>query len=277
MTSAPPIDQIVAVPLDKILNDIDFNTRGQIIPFDVITLSNNMAEKGLLQAICLQPWDRTPGKEYRIILGHRRFEAAKLLKWPTIAATIKTGLSDEEALALNIIENVERSKLNILQEARGIYRFKLLGRTIREIADKVKMSPGWVQVRLDLLKLPIEIQNEAQADLLTTEHIKTLASMTRDEQFAALRQIKDAKLNNAKLVLKGKNKIKKVNPAEKKLRTAPEIEIMQDFIIDNLGNNLATRTLGWAGGYVSNIDFMKSLKMFAEETGKPFSIPDEYL
>jgi ParB/RepB/Spo0J family partition protein len=270
-------DQIVPLPMDKVLNDTEFNTRGEIIPFDVLTLSKNLAEVGLLQAICVQPWDKVPGKEYRIILGHRRYEAAKLLKWPTINATIKTGLSDEEALALNLIENVERSKLNILQEARGIYRFKLLGRTIREIADKVKMSPGWVQVRLDLLKLPVEIQKEAQADLLTTEHIKTLASMTRDEQFAALRQIKDSKLNNSKLVLKGKHKIKKPNPNEKKIRSPAEIEAMQDFIIDNLGNNLATRTLGWAGGYVTNIDFMKSLKMFAEQSGKTFTIPDEYL
>ena len=277
-------EQIEQILVAQVWNDIEFNSRGNIIPLEVVTLANNIKEKGLMQPIVIQPWEPgfskwvcPPGKKYRIVMGHRRYEAVKQLGVSKIKAIIKKGLSEEDALALNLIENIERKQLDLVQEAKSIQRFKLLGMTHREIAEKVKMSTGWVQVRMTLLELPIEIQQEAKLGTITTEHIKTIGGMNREEQFEAVRQIKDAKLAGTKLELRVRKKTAKVNPKEKKLRTGPEIEKMQDFIIDNMGQNLATRALAWSGGYIDNLAFMQSLKIWADQNGKPFSIPADYL
>lgn len=269
-------EHLISAPIVDIFNDTSFNCRGKIIPLDVMTLAQNLKEHGLLQPIAIQPWDKTPGKKWRIIVGHRRYEAAKQLGWETINAIVKEGLTEAQALALNLIENVERKQLNLLQEAHAVNRFRLIGMTHREIAEAVRMSPGWVQVRLAVMDLPIEIQNEAAAGMLTTEHIKTLAGMSREDQFAAVRTIKDASLNGEKIKLKV-DKQKKEKGSVKKVRTLEAVHAMQDHIIDTLGNNLATRALGWAAGHISNLEFAQSLKVFASQTGKHYEIPDEYL
>lgn len=278
------LDQIQLIPVSEVYNDTEFNSRGSIIPLDVVTLANNIQIHGLLQAIVIQPyepgfstWTPPKGKKYRIVMGHRRYEATKQLAWPTIKAVVKAGLTDADALALNLIENIERKQLDLIQEAKSIFRFKLMGMTYAEIAEKVKMSKGWVQVRMTLLELPVEIQNEAKIGTLTTEHIKTLGGMTRDEQFEAVRQIKDSRLAGTKLELRVKKKTAKVNPKEKKVRSAADMEKMQDFILDNLGANLATRALAWSCGYIDNIAFMQSLKIWADQNSKPFNIPSDYL
>lgn len=269
-------DQITRLPVKKILNDEDFNSRGHIMPLDVITLASNIKDNGLLQPILVQPWDRAPGFDYRIVLGHRRYEACKQLRWEDIPAVIRVGLSEADALALNLIENIERRQLNIVQEANAANRFRLIGLTYGEIASRLGMSSGWVQTRMGLLTLPIEIQREAAAGALTTEQIKVMCGMSRDDQFEALRTIKDANLTGDKVKLKVAQKRKEKGDA-KKVRNATQIEEMQDFLIDAIGNSIATRALGWASGWVSNLELMQSIKVWADQNGKPFEIPDHFL
>ena len=269
-------DKIIDALIPEVFNDTDFNCRGKIVPIDVVTLATNIKENGLLQPIAIQPWDKTPGKKWRIIVGHRRYEACKQLGLPTIQAIVKEGLSDAQALALNLIENVERKQLNLLQESFAVNRFRLLGMTLREIADAVRMSPGWVQVRLAVMDLPVEIQNEAAAGMLTTEHIKTLAGMSREDQFAAIRTIKDASLSGEKIKLKV-DKQKKEKGDVKKVRSLVSIHEMQDHIIDSIGNNLATRALGWCAGHISNLEFAQTLKVYAQQHGMHYEIPDSFL
>lgn len=268
-------EHIEYIPLSEIFSDDVFNCRGPIIPFSVIELAKSIAEVGLAQPIMVQPFDKcpVPGQKYRIVLGHRRYLAHKVNKAEKIKCLVRTGLTEEQAFTLNYIENVGREDLNILQEAKGLERYKLWGYTQNETADKIKKSKGWVQVRFTLLELPSEIQQEAAAGIVGTENIKQLGGLTRDEQFEAVRNIKDARLRGERLRLKPKEK-RKVNPYERKVRRPDQIQDMMTLIYDGVGGNLATRALAWASGNISDVEFLRDVKKHADDIGKPWSIPN---
>ena len=120
-----------ALPLDRIYYDADFNCRGEFTLESVMDLAENIRLrgkgvelKGLDFPVVVQPItdmaDKQPAAcDYRLLAGHRRFQAIKtFLKWHCIPAMIHAGLSDREARMLNFCENLERKDLNILEEAR---------------------------------------------------------------------------------------------------------------------------------------------------------------
>lgn len=271
------LDKIELINIKELFSDTNFNCRGEIIPFDVRSLAQNIEKNGLLQPITVQPYSVIPPYHFRVIVGHRRLLAYKALKKTEIPAIVKENLTDDQAHALNLIENIERQDLNVLQEANAIHRFKLAGMTQKEVAALLGQAAGWVQTRFGLLELPVEIQNEAAAGFLTTDHIRRLVGMDRDTQFETVRKIKDAKLKDGKRLVLPNKKKKKINPNIKRIRSPREIELMQDMIADGIGNNYFTRSLGWAAGYVSDLELLQDIKKYADIQGIPWSIPNEYI
>lgn len=271
-------EQVLNIPLNQIFSDNEFNCRGDITPFSVIELAKNVAENGLVQPIVVQHWDKCPKPEqrYRIIAGHRRYLAHIINKAETVKCIIRNGMTDQEAFTLNLVENIERKDLNILQEAKSLLRFKLWGFTQKQTSDTVKKSPGWVQVRYTLLDLPVQIQEEAAAGMLSTEQIKHLGGLSRDDQFELVKQIKDSRAKGHGFKIKRRYK-KKEDPYGKKIRTMEAIEQMQDVIYDGVGPNHFTRTLAWAAGHINTIDLLSDVKEFADGIGKDFAVPGDLI
>ena len=109
-----------------------------------------------------------PGCEYRLIVGHRRFRAVTaFLKWTEIPAHICEGLSDHDARMLNVVENLQRKSLNILEEARAIQNLYPNGASVRQAAGELKQSTRWVWVRVRLVRMPEAVQQQAAAGLLS--------------------------------------------------------------------------------------------------------------
>lgn len=98
--------------------------------------------------------DGTATGRYEIVCGARRFRAGKLAGLTAFACDVRE-LSDDHALELQLIENVQRSDLHPLEEAEGYANMiaKLHGYTVETIAARVKKSTGWVYGRLKLLEL----------------------------------------------------------------------------------------------------------------------------
>jgi ParB/RepB/Spo0J family partition protein len=253
------------IPLKDILSDPTFNCRQEkIVPYDVQSLAENIKLNGLTQPVIIQPWDKN-GFKYRIVVGHRRHQAFLNLKYERIPAIVRDDLDDNAARVLNITENIERKDLNIYQEAKAIEYFYLQGKTINEISDMLGVSTGWVQIRLTVLKLPFEIQQEVAAGFLNQTHIKDIYSLhDRDKMFAAVRELKDRKLRNEKKIIIEKPK-KKINPTRAKVQQPSDLYRLQDYITDTLGPNLATRVLAWAGGVITTEEVLTSV---AEECAK---------
>ena len=118
-----PLEQYQAypIPVAAIYYDAAFNCRGEFTLQSVKELADSIAQAGrLICPVAVQPWTEE-GFEYRLIVGHRRFRAVTaFLKWTEIPAYICEGLSDHEARMLNVVENLQRKSLNILEEARAI-------------------------------------------------------------------------------------------------------------------------------------------------------------
>jgi len=122
---------------------------------DAITeLAMSISEIGLLQPILL----RTDGDRYEVIAGHRRFLAHKLLGKKTIKSVVRE-MTDEEAALARATENLSRVDLTPIEEAT-VY-FNLInthGMTADQVGKKFGKSPGLIKRRMDLLKMPPQLQ-----------------------------------------------------------------------------------------------------------------------
>lgn len=266
----------VDIEIDKIFSDDEFNCRGKLAPMDVMDLVPDIKARKLDVPITVRPYTERPGKTHRIITGHRRFLACKLLEWKTIPCRVRTDLKPFEENIMNLTENIKRKDLNMLQEARGLIAFKKAKWGEAIIAAQVGMSRGWVQVRLMLLDLPEDVQAEAAAGMLNQEQIRQLYTLRdrREEMYALVRLIKERrdKGESAKVVIK-----KKANPYRKEVRKPEEVFEFQEIVHKVLGAGFATQLLGWCGGANNDYEIHRALRDEAQKQGKFYEIPREIL
>ncbi len=174
-----------------IFYDANFNRRGAFTPQSCLELSESIRDKGLLFPVVVQ--DDVPGHQYRLIAGHRRFIACtKLLQWATIDAMVCSGLTDFDAIIINLVENLERKNLSLWEEAQAIHDLSP-GFSIRQLAKKVNKSATWVRVRLLVPDLPKEIQESIQKGVTTAQDVLNLFGKGEAEQVAAINRVKAAK------------------------------------------------------------------------------------
>lgn len=268
-------DTVYMVPMDHIFPDDTFNVRGPIQPLQVLELARQIQEDGLLQPITIQPYDKVPGKYFRIVAGYRRFKAHQVNKAEEIRSLVKMGLSDLDARLLNLIENTQRAALSMMQEARAIEFFKLGGWSQEKVAKKVGMSRGWVQVRFYLLDLPEEIQNEASAGTITTPDIHDLYRLKDygwEVQMEALKKMKEKKILK-KVRPVDVDKLKPKKP-EKRVRSVEEVYAMQDVLIGLFGQtSLSVKMLAWVAGVVDDLEAHMKIKAEADRLHKLYEVP----
>jgi ParB family chromosome partitioning protein len=267
--------KVTQIPVQEIDDNHEFNCRGRIVPSDVEFLTKDISENGLLQPILVRPLIHKHFK-YRIVAGFSRFLALRVLRWPMIPSVI-TDCSDEEAMFLNLSENIVRRNLNWLQEAYAVRMIqqRFPTRTAEFIAEKLGQSRGWVQLRTYVLDLPPECQEQIALGNVTQEQIRSIWQMKdRDKQLIAIRKIKEAKERGIKVKLVNKPK---PDPTLALIQKRTKIFAMQTHIRKILGNNFATRCLGWAAGETSDFEIFGDIKVIADAEGKEYEIPKEPL
>lgn len=268
---------VLHIDMSRIYSDGDFNCRGTILPMNIIDLAKDIEKHGLQFPIAVQPASDVSnplpeGFDFRIIAGHRRFEAFRILKKTEIPAMVKVGLDEIQARLLNLGENLKRKALNILQEARAIKRLRDLGLNRRQVSEELDVSTSWVQVRFNLLDLPEEIQEEAGAGILNQYQVKQLFSLgTKEEQFEAVKKIKDARMRGERGISVGKSPIS--DPHKKKRQQKSTVQEMINHLGQSVGFGLHTRTLAWANGEISSADLFLDIKCYADEHDMDYEIP----
>lgn len=136
-------------------------------------LVDSVKEKGVLQPILV----RRAGEKFEIIAGERRFRAAKQLKLERVPVVIRD-VSDQEALVLSIVENIQRQELNPIEEAHAFARLsKEFSLTQEDIARAVSKDRTTVSNILRLLNLPPEVQKAISSGKLSFGHGKALLSL----------------------------------------------------------------------------------------------------
>jgi ParB family chromosome partitioning protein len=186
----PPEGEQRVLPIDLIRAG-QLNPRKDFREDDLAELADSIRQKGLVQPIVVRPDPASGG--YEIVAGERRWRAAQRVPLHHVPVIVRE-LSDQDALELAIIENVQRSDLNAIEEAGG-YRelMERFGYTQDQLAEVMGKSRSHLANTLRLLKLPSGVQELVRAGRLSPGHARALVG--RDDAEALARHIVDAGLN----------------------------------------------------------------------------------
>jgi ParB family transcriptional regulator, chromosome partitioning protein len=164
-------------PLELSVDLIDrnpFQTRSQFNEAALDELATSIAATGVVQPILVRP---IAEGRYQLIAGERRLMASRKAGKATIPAVVRPA-SDEQAMEMTIIENLQRADLNPMEQARA---FDRLGRefqmTQEQMAKRTGKDRASVANFLRLLRLPSEIQGKVEAGELSFGHARTLLAL----------------------------------------------------------------------------------------------------
>ncbi len=144
-------------------------------------LANSIRNQGILQPLIVRP----VGNKYEIIAGERRWRAAQLAGLTDVPAIIRH-IPDEAAIAIALIENIQRENLNPIEEATALDRLlKEFGMTHQQVADAVGKSRVTVTNLLRLLALPEKILHMLERGLLEMGHARSLITLPESAQLEA--------------------------------------------------------------------------------------------
>jgi ParB family transcriptional regulator, chromosome partitioning protein len=158
--------------------------RRTFIEADLEELADSIRAKGVIQPILVRPDPNQP-EMFEIIAGERRWRAARRAGLTAMPAVVRE-FDDREVLEIAIIENVQRSDLNAVEEAEAykslIDRF---GRTQESVAQQVGKSREHVSNTLRLLSLPEDVREHVREGRLTAGHARALMKTSDPSGFAA--------------------------------------------------------------------------------------------
>lgn len=142
---------VTMVPLVDIIPDAS-QPRKNFNQEELNELADSIKKHGVLQPIIVRPLFESDGQTKIIVFGERRYRASILAGMESIPAFIKH-MTDEEALELQIIENLQRKDVHPMEEAKAFRYLNEHGKTIEDIAGKVGKSTKYVALRLKLTDL----------------------------------------------------------------------------------------------------------------------------
>jgi ParB family chromosome partitioning protein len=173
-----PIGQIKPNPLQP---------RKEFVEADLRDLESSIRANGLLQPVTVRA--DANGKDFFLIAGERRFRAVQRLGWREIPAIVReeTEVDDKSLLTLALVENLQRSDLNPIEEGEGyqqlISQFSL---SQQEVADVVGKDRSTVANTLRLLALPSQVRRMVREGELTIGHARALLSLGDDHRMIEL-------------------------------------------------------------------------------------------
>jgi ParB family chromosome partitioning protein len=161
------------IPVEKIDRN-PYQTRTHFDEVALAELAASVAATGVVQPILVRP---LPNGRFQLIVGERRLLASKKAGKATIPAILRQ-VSDEQAMEITIVENLQRTDLNPMEQARAYDRlsreFKL---TQEQMAQRTGKDRASVANFLRLLRLPVEVQTKVETGELTFGHARALLSL----------------------------------------------------------------------------------------------------
>ena len=247
-TTAPALvvqdSAAAAAPIDGSLRKlpVDLIQRGKYQPRhdmhleSLQDLADSIKAQGVVQPIVVRPIGHGNPPRYEIIAGERRWRAAQLAGLQDIPAVIRD-VPDRAAIAMSLIENIQRENLNPLEESRALQRliqeFEL---THQEAADAVGRSRATVSNLLRLLDLTDEVKALVEAGQLEMGHARALLALSGGDQTQAARQVasKGLSVRETERLVKRLQSDAAKPPAPPK-RVDPDIRRLEEELAGYLG------------------------------------------
>ncbi|TPW17761.1 MAG: chromosome partitioning protein ParB family [Halothiobacillaceae bacterium] len=170
-----------------------YQPRKDMHPDRLQELADSIRAQGVVQPIVVRPLDNQPGR-YEIIAGERRWRAAQLAGLQEIPAVVRH-VPDEAALAMALIENIQREALGPLEEAVALQRLaEEFGLTHQEVANAVGRSRAAVSNLLRLIELNEDVKRLLEHGDIEMGHARALLALNGRQQSDAARQVVAKKL-----------------------------------------------------------------------------------
>lgn len=230
-------------------------------------LAASIREHGIISPIIVRPMS---DGSYKIVAGERRYRAARRAELTEVPVIIRP-LTDEEASAVALIENLQREDLNIIEEALGIRKLiEDYGFTQEQAAEKISKSRTAVTNTLRLLNLPQDTLDFVKDGSLSAGHARALLGLKNKE---IIDEIAESVVDNELSVRETEALVKKLNKPEKKPTAKAKRPVFYDEVELSLSGTLARSVKiknGAKGGkleieYFDDDDLKKLAMLFNED------------
>jgi ParB family chromosome partitioning protein len=232
-----------------------YQPRLQLREESLAELAESIREQGVLQPLIVRAVADGDSKFYEIVAGERRWRAARIAGLAAVPVIVRQ-LSDQQALAVALIENLQREDLNPIDQAQSMARLvDEFGMTHEQIAKTLGRSRAGVTNFLRLLELPEDVKNAMVAGALDMGHARALLPLDARQQVELARRIERLGWS-----------VRKVEKTVKSLLDEPASDAKPQATIDlqtrwlerqlarELGERVSIRP-GSKGDYVLKLDF----------------------
>lgn len=261
-------DSLRQLPVEMIRRG-RYQPRRDFNPEALEELANSIRSQGLLQPVVVRPM---PGGEFELIAGERRWRACQMAGLADIPAIVRD-VPDEAAMALALIENIQREDLNAIEEAVALQRLQQeFGLTHEQIAEAVGKSRTTVTNTMRLLGLVPEVRDHLEARRLEMGHGRALLTLPAEQQLAVAREVleKDLTVRETEaLVRRVQAPLRSKSPA---VEADPDIRRLERELSEITGAGIAIEHRSGGKGRLvisySSLDQLDGLlRYFSPESG----------
>jgi ParB family transcriptional regulator, chromosome partitioning protein len=235
------VEERVVIQRDT-LNElpVEFMSRGKyqprrdMHPEALEDLANSIRAQGVMQPIVVRPIGI---ESYEIIAGERRWRAAQLAGLETIPALIRD-VPDESAVAMALIENIQREDLNAIEEAQALVRLQQeFGLTQQQVADAVGKPRSTVTNLMRLMTLEQEVQKLLEHGDLEMGHARALLGLEGHRQIEAARTtvVKGMTVRQTEALVRRLQQQQEKPEQATERRVDPDTKRLQDDLSDQVG------------------------------------------
>ena len=217
----------------ELLQRGQYQPRRDMDPAALQELADSIRAQGVLQPLVVRPLD---DDSYEIVAGERRWRAAQLAGLAQVPALVRD-IPDEVAIAVALIENIQREDLNPMEEATTLRRLvEEFGMTHQAVSEAVGRSRASVSNLLRLLELSPEVRERVQNGELEMGHARALAALPMAEQNAIAARVvaKDLSVRATEALVR-KSLEGSASQTSRKTSQDPDIRRLQDDLADRLG------------------------------------------
>lgn len=220
------------LPVDLIQRG-KYQPRRDIDPVTLEELAHSIRTQGVMQPIVVRS---IGGGRYEIIAGERRWRASQLAGLDRIPAIVRE-VTDEAAIAMALIENIQREDLNPIEEAVALQRlqqeFQL---TQQQVADAVGKSRVTISNLLRLISLPDEIKTLLSHGDLEMGHARALLGLPAEQQVESARHVVARGLTVRQTEALVRQWLNDKTPAKTETRDDPDIVRLEQKLAERLGS-----------------------------------------
>ncbi|MGA7979095.1 MAG: ParB/RepB/Spo0J family partition protein [Chromatiaceae bacterium] len=234
----PAEERVASLPVELIQRG-RFQPRREFDPDSLRELADSIAAQGVIQPIVVRPLG---GDRYEIVAGERRWRACQQAGLSEIPVVVRD-VDEQSAIAIALIENIQRSDLNPLEEATALQRLLAeFGLTHQQVAEAVGKSRTTVTNLLRLQELNDDVKQYLQDGRVEMGHARALLGLRGPQQSSAAQQVVARGLSvreTEKLVRRLQLQEETRSVADRRLDIDPNVRRLQDDLTERLGARVA--------------------------------------